>query len=186
VLGVVLARTTRDAALVVPPRRAADLRTGQHETSQPRNPLCHNGIRARQYAPPMHMSASILGRWLSLVGRDDRSVTGWQWTVSSGREWTICLVWSTWKVDVAFARVAGGRRQISRRFGCPASRNIRARRSRADHPNSEGARRVRADDLDRDVTQRLDPQATTAPGARAAPHVGVAKRRGPGVQGIGS
>jgi hypothetical protein len=56
----------------------------------------------------MHMSASILGMWLSLVGHGDRAVTGWQWTVGTGREWTIRLVWSTWKVDVAFARVAGG------------------------------------------------------------------------------
>jgi hypothetical protein len=56
VLGVVLTRTTRDAALVVPPRRPADLRTRQHETSQPGNPLSHNGIRAKRYSPPMHMS----------------------------------------------------------------------------------------------------------------------------------
>jgi len=54
------------------------------------------------------MSASILGRWLSLVGRNNRSVTGWQRTVSTGRRWTICLVWSTLKIDVGFARVAGG------------------------------------------------------------------------------
>jgi len=91
---------------------------------------------------PMHMSASIQGRWLSLVGRDDRSVTGWKWTVSTGRVWTICLVWSTWKIDVALARVAGGRRQIGRRSGCPASRDPRARLRSADPRHSEGARRV--------------------------------------------
>ena len=151
VLGVVLARTTRDAALVVPPRRPADLRTGQHETSQPGNPLSHNGIRARRYTPPMHMSASILGRWLSLVGRGDRSVTGWQRTVSTGRPWTICLVWSTWKFDVAFARVAVA---DGRSAGPPAallSHGPRPHRSRGDPRYPEGAGQSCTDDHESDL-----------------------------------
>lgn len=167
VLGVVLARTTRDAALVVPPGGTTDLRTGQHETSQPGNPLSHNGIRARRYTPPMHMSASICGRWLSLVGRDDRSVTAWQWTVSTGRRRTIRLVWSTLEVDVAFARVVGDGPPMGRRSGCPASRDPRPRRSPADPRHSEGTTRASADDLYSAIAQRFDRHDATAPEVRA-------------------
>jgi hypothetical protein len=38
--------------------------------------------------------------------------------VSTGRVWTICLVWWTWKVDVAFARVAMA---DGREAGAPAA-----------------------------------------------------------------
>ena len=62
---------------------------------------------ARMEVRTMHVSASIQGRWLSLVVRDDRLVTRRQWTVLAGRMWTSGLAWSTLKVDVAFARVAG-------------------------------------------------------------------------------
>jgi len=186
VLGVVLARTTRDGALVVPPGGPADLRTGQHETSQPGKPLSHNGIRARRYSPPMHMSASILGRWLSLVRRGDRSVTGWQWTVSTGRTWTICLVWSTWKVDVAFARVAmaDGRWAGAPAASRPATHGLAcAAQTPAipKEPEESGPMILIAM-----PAWRLDRRATTAPGREQLRTAGVAQRRGPGAQGIGS
>jgi hypothetical protein len=54
----------------------------------------------------MHMSASIQGRWLSLIGRDERPVTGWQWTVTTGLAWTINVDGWNSEVDAALAHVA--------------------------------------------------------------------------------